>query len=59
MAYKPNYDEDAVAGSSQVVNVSGRSPRDNIRIEEAAQRAVATSEDWLLARKTNRMRGGV
>lgn len=58
MSYKPNYDEDLVAGSSRVTNVSGRSPHDNILIEEAAQRAVATSENWLLARKTNRTRGG-
>ncbi|MFH1896516.1 MAG: hypothetical protein ABH814_03565 [bacterium] len=58
MPYKPNYDEEAVNQSSDVINISGRSPKDNIRIEEAAQRAVATSADWLIARKVNRMRGG-
>lgn len=39
--------------SVRQVNISGRSPKDNLSIEEAAQRRVAESETWLLARKHN------
>lgn len=47
--YKPNYPD--TSKESDVVNISGKSPKQNISIEEAAQRAVAESETWLLARK--------
>ena len=55
--YKPNYDEGTVRRESTQVNISGRSPQDNLFIEEAAQRSVAESEVWLLARKHNMRKG--
>ena len=53
MVYKPNYDEDAISKASTVENLSGRSPQAIVTGEEAAQRAVAESEKWLIARKEN------
>lgn len=49
--YTPNYPNPEEA--SDTPNVSGKSPRQNIMIEEAAQRAVAESEQWMLARRVN------
>lgn len=49
--YTPNYPSPEV--ESDVPNLSGKSPRQNVMIEEAAQRAVAESETWLLAKKIN------
>lgn len=54
--YKPNYDEDTIRKESQRVNISGRSPQENITIEESAQRRVAENATWLLARKQNTSR---
>lgn len=50
--YVPNYQRPEE--ESDVVNISGRSPRENVPIEEAAQRAIAESETWLVARAHNR-----
>ncbi|HLM83629.1 MAG TPA: hypothetical protein VK254_00235 [Candidatus Bathyarchaeia archaeon] len=52
--YKPTYGEEEIRRQSTTPNVSGRSPQDCVAIEESAQRAVAESEQWLLARKMNR-----
>lgn len=49
--YTPNYPNPEV--ESEVPNLSGLSPRQNVTIEEAAQRSVAESEQWMLARKVN------
>ena len=53
MVYKPNYDEAAIRQASTNVNMSGSSPQAILTGEEAAQRSVAESEKWLLARKEN------
>jgi len=53
MSYKPGYDEKAIKESSKVPNISGKSPQENLHIEEANQRAVAESQNWLLAREHN------
>ncbi len=53
MTYKPNYDDDAIQKSSTATNRSGSSPQEIITGEEASQRAVAESEQWLIAKKEN------
>lgn len=50
MSYTPQYDDEAIDQSSDKPNISGESPRTNLIIEERAQRQVAESEAWLLAR---------
>lgn len=55
MKYKPGYEHPE--GESDQINVSGRSPRDNLIIEEMAQKQVAESATWLLARKLNSAHG--
>lgn len=49
--YNPNYPDPNV--EPDVPNISGRSPRENVSIEEAAQRAVAENASWLLAKEQN------
>lgn len=50
MSYTPRYDDDAIDQHSDQPNISGESPRANLIIEERAQRQVAESDTWLLAR---------
>jgi hypothetical protein len=53
--YKPNYpDTDKVPDT---LTQTGRTSRQCVVIEESAQRAVAESPEWLLARKLNSVRG--
>ena len=49
--YKPNCTDDQIQQHSVVRNISGRSPKANITIEEGAQKRVATSEVWQLAKQ--------
>ena len=51
--YTPNYDDADIAKQSKRVNISGRSPHDNVAIEEAAQRRAAENPQWQIARKMN------
>ena len=51
MAYKPNYDNNAISKESTKVNLSGQSPRTCVAIEERAQRLVAEDPTWLMAKK--------
>jgi len=53
MTYKPNYYPLDIKGLSEMANISGRSPRDCVAIEEASQKVVAESEKWLIATKVN------
>lgn len=54
--YKPNYDDRQILTAGSKANISGKSPMQNLAIEEGAQREVAESETWLLARKQNMQR---
>lgn len=51
--YQTEYTDDVIEGHSDVPNLSGRSPRENLRIEEGNQRRIAESEKWYLARRLN------
>ena len=53
--YNPNYTDEGIGRLGAIPNLSGRSPQDCVSIEESAQRAVAESASWLVARKMNRM----
>lgn len=57
MAYKPNYDNNAIGKESTKVNISGQSPRTCVSIEERAQRLVAEDPTWLMAKKIVSLRG--
>lgn len=52
--YKPGYTKEDIGKADTRVNLSGSSPQQILTGEEAAQRAVAENEAWLLARKMNR-----
>lgn len=56
--YVPNYPTFDIEKQSNVVNVSGHSPRECVAIEEESQREVAESEKWLIARNLINFRGG-
>lgn len=51
--YTPRKDEANAEQYSDQTNLSGASPRAILQQEAAAQRAVAESPKWLLARRTN------
>lgn len=51
MAYKPNYDNNAINKESAKVNISGHSPQTCVAIEEYAQRLVAEDFTWLMAKR--------
>ncbi len=51
--YNPNYTDEAIRREGSAPNLTGRSPQDCVRVEESAQRAVAESASWLLAKKMN------
>ena len=51
MTYNPKYDRDAIQKMSDTVNLSGLSARENVSIEESAQKRVATNPQWLIARE--------
>ena len=53
--YKPRYEDLSKVPDTQTL--TGRTSRELIRIEESAQKAVAENPTWLLARKTNSVRG--
>lgn len=55
MSYKPNYPQSKIKTYATTPNASGRSPQDNLLLEESAQRNVAESEKWLIANKENPM----
>lgn len=51
--YKPNYTPEEIQAERDTPNQSGLSARQNVTIEEAAQRRIALSEQWMLAREIN------
>ena len=51
--YTPSIDQAAVGSASDQPNASGYSPRYLLNQEASAQRAVAESEKWLIACRTN------
>lgn len=53
VSYKPNYTDDDIENASESVNLSGRSPKNNLEIEESNQRRIAESEMWMIARESD------
>lgn len=53
MSYKPRYTRKDIDKLGQDINLSGKSARDNVSIEERAQRGIATAQKWHMARWEN------
>jgi len=51
--YVPGYSDEDISEMSNTANVSGKSPKNNVAIEEAAQKAAAENPVWQIAREVN------
>ena len=50
MNYKPRYTKEDFKRMGKDINLSGKSAKENVTIEERAQQGIANSEKWHLAR---------